>query len=144
MSPLRHVEWRATSNALRSMVVDPSAAMDEVSLLTDAERAQLVDEWNATALQAGQAACLHALVAAQADRTPDAVAVVCEADHLSYRELDRGARQLAHYLHGLGVRRGPDRHLAGKKSRVNCYDPRWYFMPPLCTSRWIRQIRLSG
>ncbi len=49
---------------------------------------------------------LHALFEAQADRTPDHVAVECGAVRLTYRELDQAANQLAHYLRELGV--GPE------------------------------------
>src|SRR5205814_7956434 len=50
--------------------------------------------------------CLHELVAAQAERRPDALAVVCEAERISYGELDRRANQLAHELQALGVEPG--------------------------------------
>jgi amino acid adenylation domain-containing protein len=49
---------------------------------------------------------LHQLVEAQADRTPDAVAIVHGRTQLSYRELDERANQVAHQLHRLGV--GPE------------------------------------
>src|SRR5438445_13757379 len=50
--------------------------------------------------------CLHDLIAEQARRTPDLVAVVFEQQRLTYRELDRRADRLARRLRGLGV--GPD------------------------------------
>ena len=50
--------------------------------------------------------CIHELFSAQADRTPDAVAVVFEDLELTYGELNGRANQLAHYLRKLGV--GPE------------------------------------
>jgi amino acid adenylation domain-containing protein len=42
----------------------------------------------------------------QARKTPDAIAVTCGGEHLTYRELRRQANQLAHYLKSLGVGTG--------------------------------------
>ena len=46
---------------------------------------------------------IHQLFEAQVERTPDAVAVVFEAEQLTYRELNARANQLAHYLRARGV-----------------------------------------
>ena len=50
--------------------------------------------------------CIPELFEKQATRTPDAIAAVCEADSLSYRDLNQRANRLARHLRGLGV--GPD------------------------------------
>jgi len=42
----------------------------------------------------------------QVERTPDAVAVIFEADSLTYRELNLRANRLANNLRGLGA--GPE------------------------------------
>ena len=48
-------------------------------------------------------ACVHELFERQAARTPEAIAVVCGAERLTYRELDERANQLAHHLRRRGV-----------------------------------------
>src|SRR5439155_1114562 len=48
----------------------------------------------------------NAPIEAQANKTPDAVAVECGDERLSYRELDERSNRVAHYLQSLGV--GPD------------------------------------
>ncbi|HEY0737913.1 MAG TPA: amino acid adenylation domain-containing protein, partial [Herpetosiphonaceae bacterium] len=50
--------------------------------------------------------CIHELIAQQAARTPEAIAVVCGTDELRYRELDRRATQLAQVLLAQGI--GPE------------------------------------
>ncbi|HEU0301079.1 MAG TPA: amino acid adenylation domain-containing protein, partial [Longimicrobium sp.] len=91
---------------LAAMVAHEGRRVDGIELLPAAERAQVVEEWNATAAAYPADACLHELFEAQVERTPDAVAVVCEDEELTYRELNRRANRLAHFLVGRGV--GPD------------------------------------
>jgi amino acid adenylation domain-containing protein len=55
---------------------------------------------------ADPAGCIHEIFEAQAQRTPDNLAVVLGTERLTYRELDERANQLAHYLRNLGV--GPE------------------------------------
>src|SRR5207247_2494221 len=73
--------------------------------LTEFERQQL-EVWNATQQDYPQVACVPQLVAMQATATPEAVAVVAGDQVLNYRELNRRANQLAHFLQTLGV--GPN------------------------------------
>ncbi|MGB8343744.1 MAG: condensation domain-containing protein, partial [Ktedonobacteraceae bacterium] len=90
---------------LASVLANPDQHIDELSLLSEAERQQIVIEWNDTAADY-EKTCLHGLFEAQVARTPDASAVACEGRQLTYRELDTRADQLARYLRKLGV--GPD------------------------------------
>ncbi len=86
---------------------DPESPLARLEMVSAAERVQLIEEWNRTAVDyAGAAECLHEQFAAQAARTPEAVAVVYEGAALTYAELERRANQLARYLQAQGV--GPE------------------------------------
>ena len=88
---------------LRDLLARPDAAIADIKLLTDAERRQLLVEWNDTAVPYPRDVCLHRLIEAQVERAPDAVAVMFEDASLTYRELNRRANQLAHHLQAAGV-----------------------------------------
>ena len=75
-------------------------------MLTEAERHHLLVEWNETKTNYPGDKCIHELFEEQVERTPDALALVFENEHLTYRELNCRANQLAHYLQGLGA--GPE------------------------------------
>jgi amino acid adenylation domain-containing protein len=90
---------------LGGVMAAPDCRLSELGLLSDAERL-LTAEWNATAAAYPQDKCVHELIAEQAARKPEAVAVVYEDRQLSYTELERRSNQLAHYLKSLGV--GPE------------------------------------
>jgi amino acid adenylation domain-containing protein/non-ribosomal peptide synthase protein (TIGR01720 family) len=94
---LRHLE-----TVLRAMTADPTSRLNDLPLLSEAERHQLLCEWNQTTTPYPRQ-CLHQLFEAQVERTPDAVALAFEAERLTYRELNGRANQLAHYLRELGV-----------------------------------------
>jgi amino acid adenylation domain-containing protein len=88
---------------LHGIVAHPEARLSELPILTEPERHRLLIEWNATAAEYPQERCLHELFEAQVEKTPEAVAVVCEGEQLSYAALNRRANRIAHYLQGLGV-----------------------------------------
>jgi amino acid adenylation domain-containing protein len=90
---------------LEQAAEDPARPVGDLEMLSPDERRQLLEDWNDTAVDT-PAACLHTLVEAQATRTPDAVAVVCGEEHLTYAALNAQANRLARHLQTLGV--GPD------------------------------------
>ncbi|HEX2189602.1 MAG TPA: amino acid adenylation domain-containing protein, partial [Longimicrobiaceae bacterium] len=85
---------------------DPDVRISQVTLVDEAERRQVVEEWNRTPVGHPTGACIHELVAAQAERTPEALAVVSGEDALTYHELDARANRLARRLAELGA--GPE------------------------------------
>jgi amino acid adenylation domain-containing protein len=67
---------------------------------------RLPADWNATQTDYPRDKCIHQLFEEQAEKTPDAIALVCGKKELTYSELNGRANQLARYLRYLGV--GPN------------------------------------
>ncbi|REJ44215.1 MAG: amino acid adenylation domain-containing protein [Microcystis flos-aquae TF09] len=91
-------------NLLGGIVANPQARISQLPLLTESETNQLLIEWNNTQVDYPEYKCIHQLFEEQVKRTPDAVAVVCSEQKLTYNELNCRANQLAHYLQKLGVK----------------------------------------
>ncbi|WP_442923200.1 amino acid adenylation domain-containing protein [Microcoleus sp. A6-C5] len=89
---------------LEGIAANPDRRIEELPLLGEKERHQLLVEWNDTRSDYSSDRCIHQLFAAQVERTPDAIAVVFKDQKLTYRELNARANQLAHYLQQLGVK----------------------------------------
>jgi amino acid adenylation domain-containing protein len=86
-------------------VTQSGLLVSELELLAEPEREQLLEQWSAGgAVPAG--AAVEELIEAQARVRPDAVAVACEGQQLSYRQLHQRASQLARYLQGRGAGSG--------------------------------------
>jgi len=90
---------------LRGVLADPDRPVAAVPILTAAEKQQLMVDWNKTA-GAYSPLCVHELVRQSASRNPEAPAVTCEGDTLTYGELDRRSKLLAKRLRKIGVGRG--------------------------------------
>lgn len=99
--------WMACfSVLLGELIVDTSRHIGELSILPESERQQVLQRFNATQAEYPQEKLIHELFEEQVRRTPEAVAVVYEAESVSYAQLNARANQLARYLRGQGV--GPD------------------------------------
>ena len=91
---------------LTSIIADPDRAVDRLPILTDSERRQLVETWNDTSTAYPSDRAIHELFDEQAARAPEAIAVVCGSEQLTYGELAARSNRLAHDLVRQGV--GPD------------------------------------
>jgi len=92
-------------------IVDAFAANDsqkisDLPMLEDAEYAELLGTRNATAAEYPQRSAASDLFAAQAQRAPQATAVVCGDRSLTYAELDSASNRLARLLRGRGLQSG--------------------------------------
>jgi amino acid adenylation domain-containing protein len=90
---------------MAGIVANPEQKVSRLPLLTEAERHQ-IREWNQTATDYPREACLHQLFEAQAERAPEAVAIVCDDRQLTYCELNARADRLAQRLRRLGAGAG--------------------------------------
>ena len=93
---------------LAAMTTDPTAALCRIDTLDDADHTRL-DGWGNRAVltaPAPAAASIPAVFATQVAATPDAVALTCGQQCLTYRQLDEASNRLAHLLIGHGARPG--------------------------------------
>ncbi|MFJ4184528.1 amino acid adenylation domain-containing protein [Kitasatospora sp. NPDC089509] len=105
---------------LAALVADPARPVGEAEILDPAERSLILDRWSRPEQlpdlpdrnpdRHPELRTVPALFAAQAARTPQAVAVVHRDERVSYAELDARANRLAHLLTAHGV--GPERLVA--------------------------------
>ena len=92
---------------LEGIAADPGRRISELPLMNEAEQRTLVHDWNQTEAPYPQDRCLDALFLEQVQRTPNAVAVTCGDQALTYAELNRRANRVAGALQRRGV--GPER-----------------------------------
>jgi amino acid adenylation domain-containing protein len=88
---------------LQGIAANPDQRISELPILSAGERQQICVEWNNTSADFPADLCLHQLVMAQAERTPEAVAVFDGNKHFTYEELDRKSNQLGAYLRKRGI-----------------------------------------
>ncbi len=92
--------WR---KLIEGMVAAPECPLGELQLLRPDERLQLLSEWS-MGREPDPGPDIVTLIAEQARSRPDAVAVTCEGEQLTYRQMNERANQLARYLRELGVK----------------------------------------
>src|SRR5271155_2065113 len=88
---------------LEGACLDLNQKISLLPMLGAEERRQLIVDCNDTRASYPSDQCIHQLFEAQAERTPEKVAIICGNDCLNYRELNRRANQLAHKLKSMGV-----------------------------------------
>ncbi|HEV7683494.1 MAG TPA: amino acid adenylation domain-containing protein [Pyrinomonadaceae bacterium] len=95
---------------LKGIVANPGLAISQLPLLSEAERKQLLLEWNDSQVDFPLHLSFTQLFEAQVERTPDATAAVSREETLSYEQLNRRVNRLARILTVQGV--GPDMPVA--------------------------------
>jgi natural product biosynthesis luciferase-like monooxygenase protein len=92
---------------LAALEARPDQPIARLPLLSESELSALRVVSAGRPADVAPVAGVHQLIAGQARRTPERVAVTSRGKSLSYAELDERSNQLARHLAGLGV--GPDR-----------------------------------
>jgi surfactin family lipopeptide synthetase C len=88
---------------LTGIAANLQQCISQLSLLSTDEEEQLILLENQQQADSTNYKCIHILFEEQVEKTPNAIAVVYKQQHLTYRELNNRANQLAHYLRSLGV-----------------------------------------
>ncbi|MEC1581805.1 amino acid adenylation domain-containing protein [Bacillus subtilis] len=87
-------------NAVSQILNNPNLPPEEIDITTDTEKRQLIGEiTDRTPVYE----TIHAMFEKQAEKTPDAHAVIDQACSLTYRELNKAANRLARHLRMKGV-----------------------------------------
>ncbi|MBK7992404.1 MAG: AMP-binding protein [Blastocatellia bacterium] len=88
---------------LESIVNNPKEHISKLSLISQAEKEELLYTWNNTYCDYDREITIHQLFEHQVIKSPSSTAIVFENNQLSYKELNEKANQLAHFLRKLGV-----------------------------------------
>ncbi|MEJ5865688.1 amino acid adenylation domain-containing protein [Pseudomonas farsensis] len=92
--------WR---NLLHSIVEQPRQRIGQLTMQNAAAIGEAIAQWNPAPQEWAMLGSLHQRIAAQAARTPDAVALCWEGQSLTYAQVERAANRLAHRLIEQGV-----------------------------------------
>jgi amino acid adenylation domain-containing protein len=93
----------ALESLVEALESEPSRPLRVLEVMPEAERRRLLYEWNATQAEYPREKLVHELFEEQAEKTPEACAVVYGDQRLSYRELNTKAERLARYLAEAGI-----------------------------------------
>ena len=98
-------EWllKKYMELIQQLAANPQTSLAECNLIDGALKNKLVDHFNATQKDYPSNSTLVSLISKQVSKTPDAVALRCNGEELTYRELDRRSGQLASYLQNLNI-----------------------------------------
>jgi amino acid adenylation domain-containing protein len=92
------------NSILEAMASGLLSPLENISLISEAERRRLLVEWNDTWKEFPNR-CFHELFEEQVEHSPEAVAIAWKHERLTYRELNCRANQVAHRLIRSGLSR---------------------------------------
>ncbi len=89
---------------LEGIIKHPQSRLSHLKMLTDKERAFLIEQGKGAEIEYSQGLCVHNLFESQVAKQKDAIAVSNESGQLSYAELEQRSNRLANFLISKGVR----------------------------------------
>ncbi len=92
-------------NILRQIAENSDVKLADINMLADAEREQILYDFNATEMEYAKDKTLHELFIEQVEKTPEKIALVFEDEKLTYGELNQKTNHLAQLLREYGVAR---------------------------------------
>lgn len=88
---------------LTNAISAPDQTIDSFTLYDDAERQQILYDWNTTQREYPRSLCTHQVFEQQVEQNPNSEAVICGDQRLTYRQLNQRANNLAWHLRDSGV-----------------------------------------
>lgn len=88
---------------LAAVVKDPKQKVAHLPLLSTLDYKIILDNWQNFSSQHSDRRCIYEIFEEQAKLQPNAIAIICKGQELTYADLNAKANQLAHYLKNLGV-----------------------------------------
>ena len=101
---------------LEGIAAHPDRPLSKLPMLTESERSLLLAPRSVSMVTDNTNYCLHEWFEAQAERTPDAIAVCCAQQQLTYRQLNEQANRLAWAIQELGVGPGATTPICAERS----------------------------
>ena len=89
---------------IEQIVENYDKTIKDIHMIPEKEWKQVVYDFNDTYVEYPRKKCVHELYTEQAQKTPDAIALVFEEQKFTYKELDEMSNSLAHYLRNKGVK----------------------------------------
>jgi len=90
-------------NILKEITKDPEVKLNDISMLSDEEKNQILFEFNDTYAEYPKDKTIHELFEEQVLKNPDNIAVVCMDKQLTYRELNEKSNKIARTLRAEGI-----------------------------------------
>jgi amino acid adenylation domain-containing protein len=89
---------------LESILENPAVRIGDLEIWSKAEQDHLLTDWNSEISEPTESACMQQKFELQAERNPEAIALIFGERRLTYGEVNARANQIAHHLQKLGVK----------------------------------------